>query len=521
MNKNCVIAIDYGTQSVRVSIINTDGEFLAFEQEKYSNPYFSVKPGYCEQDPNYYYENMCRASRRLVKNNPSLLKHVRAISATSLRDSPVFLGENKEILRPAIVWLDQRQAKLERKLPPFYQCAFNLVGMRDTIIFNRKRTPALWVQENEPELWAKVKHYVPLNSYLNYRLTGVLGDSASNMTGHFPINFKKNTWYNKNSLKGCIFGVEPELMPQIFFAGETLGKISKVAAKETSFPEGLEFIATGSDKSCEVLGCGSIEKNSAQISYGTSCTISLFGDKYFEPEHFLPSYPSCVKGYYNSEIQVYRGYWMLTWFSKEFASEEMSAAYIEQIAPEEILNKKLLEIPPGSNGLVLQPYWGPSLSKPLAKGSIIGFYDIHTKIHIYRAIIEGIAYELKDGLNNLSKRGRRKIDKLIISGGGSKSDAICQITADIFNLPVFKPATYEASSLGCAMSTFIALGDFKDVEEAKEKIVHYKKIFTPNKENVEKYKILFSKVYSKIYPSLNKVYATLSKYLEDNNETEL
>lgn len=515
---SCVLSIDYGTQSVRVSVISDDGKFLAFEQEKYKEPYFSLKPGYCEQDADYYFEAMCKAARRLSKKNKELLSDCKSVSSTCFRDTAVILDKNLKPIRPAIIWLDQRQAKLERKIPLVYSLAFWIVGMGETVKLNRRRTAALWLQENEPANWRKAAYYAPLNSYLNYKLIGVLGDSPSNMIGHFPVRFKTGKIYGKNALKGCIYGVDPRMIPSIFGVGEIIGSITEEASKASGLPIGLSYIATGNDKSCEALGSGSIESYAAHASFGTSCSIAMVSKKYFEPVRFLPSYITAYPGYYSGEVQIYRGCWMLTWFSKEFAKEDMTVAEIEKIMPEEVLNKKIMDIPPGSNGLVVQPYWGPQLDRPLGKGSMIGFYDVHTKYHIYRAIIEGLGYALKEGLIGIQKRSKKKCKYVTIAGGGSKSDAICQITSDILNLPVYRPENYECSSLGCAMSQFISLKVFKDEIEAKKAMVKYVKKFQPNPDAVKKYEYLFNNVYSKVYPKLKKVYGNLTDYLTSNNE---
>ena len=315
-----------------------------------------------------------------------------------------------------------------------------------------------------------------------------------------------------------MFEIPLKKLPKIFKTGEVVGTISPIGHMESGLPVGLKFIATGNDKSCEALGSGSLNSNYAHISYGTASAIAVTSKKYFEPEKFLPAYTCCYKDWFTGETQVYRGYWMLNWFTKEFAKSESIEATIERIAPEEVLNKKLSEIPPGSDGLILQPYWGPSLSKPLAKGAIIGFFDVHTKYHIYRAIIEGIAYELKSGLIGIQKKLHKKVKYLTISGGGSKSDAICQITSDIFNLPVIKTNTYETSSLGCAMAQYLALGTYNSLEEVKANMVKENKIFTPNKEASKKYDYLFNKIYVDIYPRLKKDYKKLTEYLQQNNE---
>ena len=137
---------------------------------------------------------------------------------------------------------------------------------------------------------------------------------------------------------------------------------------------------------------------------------------------------------------------------------------------------------------------------------------MHTKFHIYRAIVEGIAYALKEGLEGIEKKGHLKIKSLTISGGGSRSDAICQITSDIFGLEVNKSETFENSSLGCAMALYISIGRYKNLEEARQYMIRYSKTFKPNTEANKKYKILFKKIYKKIYPSLKNIYKELSDY---------
>jgi sugar (pentulose or hexulose) kinase len=203
---------------------------------------------------------------------------------------------------------------------------------------------------------------------------------------------------------------------------------------------------------------------------------------------------------------------MISWFIKEFAHQETTEALISKLAIEEVLNQELLNIPPGSEGLVLSPYWGPGLRRPEAKGAIIGWSDVHTKVHMYRAIIEGIAFALKEGFLSIQQRQKKKITSLHVSGGGSKSSAICQITADIFGLPVTRIQTPEASSLGVAIASFLAAKEFKSPEEAVQSMVHTKDTFYPDPINQARYDYLFHKVYKKIYPRLHSVYRDIIRF---------
>ena len=507
-----VLTIDFGTQSVRVALINKAGEIEAIVKRKYDPAYISEQKGYAEQDPDYYYNILVECLKELAENNKDKLDRIKGSTISTFRDSSVQLDKELKPLRKSILWLDQRLAKGKEKLPFGFSTIFSLVGMKETIKLNRSRTMAHWIKENEPELWDKVHKYVNISTYLTYKVTGELADSCANLTGHYPINFKKGEWYKEGALKGVIFGIPSRMLFPLKKPGEVIGEISPEICKLTGLPKGIKLFASGSDKACETIGLGALDKSVGAISYGTASTIEVSNQKYHEPEPFLPAYPAAVKDWYNMEVQVYRGYWMLSWFSQNFANELIDESKIQHMAVEELLNKSLSHIPPGSDGLVLQPYWGPGLRRPLSKGAIIGFSDVHTREHFYRAIIEGIAYALKEGLEGIEKSQHHKVAELRISGGGSQSDAICQITADIFNLPVSRVQTFETTSLGAAISTFVALKEFNNVEEAMSAMSHKTTTFYPNKEAAKQYEELFRNVYLKMFPKLKNIYKDINKF---------
>ena len=184
------------------------------------------------------------------------------------------------------------------------------------------------------------------------------------------------------------------------------------------------------------------------------------------------------------------------------------------IAPEDLLNEQLKHIPCGSEGLILQPFWTPGVINPDAKGSMIGFHDAHTRIHLYRAIIEGIGYALYDGMIHMQKRTGVPIEEVFVSGGGSQSDEICQITADIFGVKVMRIQTHEATGIGASIAGFTKLGFFQSYQEAISSMVHIKDSFTPDMENHRIYHDLYTQIYRKIYPSLVPLYRKLSNLVK-------
>ncbi len=209
---------------------------------------------------------------------------------------------------------------------------------------------------------------------------------------------------------------------------------------------------------------------------------------------------------------------MISWFKNEFAYKEVQEAARKNIPAEKVLNELLHKSPPGAMGLIVQPYWSPGLGEKYAKGAMIGFGDVHKKEHIYRAVIEGLAYGMLDGMQKLEKQGNLKFEKLAVSGGASQSDEICQIVADVFNMPLVRGKTYETSGLGAAIITAYGINEFPSINEAVKNMVDYADTFYPKPENVKIYKALYEEVYLKMYKNLKPLYKKIreiTKYPED------
>ena len=508
-----VLVVDVGTQSMRGIIFDDKGNLLAKKQIKYP-PYKSAEKGYVEQSAEVYFDTLCAITKQLQKDFPELLDSVIAMSVDTFRDTAVLLDENNKPIRDCILWSDQRQAHTKQKLPLLQRFAFKLVGMDRAIVAIRKKVKTNWIQQNEPELWKRVNKVVHVSAYINYRLTGNLTDSYASTIGHLPFDFKTKKWHTKRGLLYPVYGLPIEMMIPICNPGDVIGEITQEVAELSGLKVGLKVIASGSDKGCETLGVGCVDKNVASVSFGTSASVQFSAPRYFEPEPFMPAYPSVLKNYFNPEVQIFRGYWTISWFVENFAKDLVEEAAKQGKHVEELLNEQMATVPAGCDGLVLQPFWQAGLTTPEAKGAIIGFSDFHTRAHVYRAIVEGIDFALREGLERMARRGHHKIDFVAVSGGGAQSDLICQIAADVFNKPVRRVQTYETSGLGAAMVTFMSCGVFKDEREAVSKMVHYTDEFTPNADNVKVYDDVYKNVYYKMYKRLRKLYLNVDKQQE-------
>ncbi len=502
--KTTLLSIDCGTQSLRALLFDTQGDLIDKVQIFYE-PYQSPKPGYAEQNPELYWNTLCRATQELKRRKPGEFSFIEGMSVTTLRATMVNVNKAGHVLRPSIVWLDQRKADLFYKPGFFTDMILRIIGVREIIDNLQRDGKSNWINQNEPEIWDKTHKYLQVSGYLNFKLTGVFRDSVASQIGHIPFDYKKLDWENPRkafAFSSKIFPMEKEKLAELVKPGEIIGKLTGEAAISTGLPEGLAVIASGSDKGCETIGMGVIDNTMASLSFGTTATVQTTVPKYMEPLPFIPSYPSVLANHWNPEIEIFRGFWLISWFKNEFSCKEVKEAEKKGIEAEVLLNDLLKKTKPGAMGLMVQPYWTPGIAEKNAKGAIIGFGDVHKKEHIYRAVIEGLIYALREGMEKLEKRGKMKFEKLTVSGGASKSNDICQIASDIFNLPVLRGRTHETSGLGAAIISAVGLGIYANVKEAVDNMVHYVDTFEPNKKNTILYNQLYEQVYLKIYKRL-------------------
>ncbi len=503
-----ILSIDAGTQSFKACLVDLHGKIVAIEKNEIE-AYFSKKPNYAEQSPLYFKEKLFETTRRLLHKHKDLLPRIKSVALTTQRCTVINLDKNGNPLRDAIVWPDQRQVKLSGKYPKMKdRLLLRMVNMYEAGTYAMKNSECHWIMQNEPEIWEKTDKFLYLSGYFSWLLTGEFVDSSGNIVGYMPFDYKKQQWASKKHFNTKMFPIEKEKLPRLCASSEILGYITKEASGLSGIPEGLPLIAGASDKASEVLGSGIFEPGTACLSFGTTATVQVTIAEYKEAIPFFPPYPSVIPNFYNPEIAIFRGFWMVKWFAKHFGSKEVQKAEKEGLPAEKLLDELINEVEPGSMGLMLQPYWSPGIKVPgiEAKGAIIGFGDVHTNAHVYRAMIEGLIYSLKEGMLRIEKRTRAKINQVMVAGGGSQNDNIVQMTCDIFNLPTSKPHTFEASALGAAVNAAKGMGYFSSYKDAVKSMCHLEQTFFPNPKNSSIYNEYFERVYLKMYSRLQKLY---------------
>ena len=344
----------------------------------------------------------------------------------------------------------------------------------------------------------EVQYVTSTNGYLTHRLTGEFKDNIGNNYGQWPVDYQNWDW-STDEEEIAHYNLPKDMLFDVVKPGEILGYITKEASEKTGFPEGLPLISTTSDKAVEGLGAGLISDTSAFISLGTYISSMVTGnDMPKESVNYWGIMSSIPNRYIYEGYGIRRGMWTVSWF-KELMGEKVSIrANYEGISEEEYLNDQASTVPVGSDGLMTVLDWLANSWEPYKRGVMIGFNAHHDYRYMYRSILEGIAYTMKNNVDRMTEELGKEITELIITGGGSNSDLFMQIFADVFDIDVKRNVVNGSASLGAAINVSVGLGIYPSYEEAVQKMVKVKDIFKPKPENVSIYKKLNVEVYKSL-----------------------
>jgi sugar (pentulose or hexulose) kinase len=512
MSADRILALDVGTQSVRAMIVDTAGNLLARTKVPIE-PYVPGMPGVCEQDPAVYWNALVEACGRLWEHPEGRRDAIAGVALTTQRSTVVVTGEDGRPLRPAIVWLDRRRVEGLPRLGGKWGLAFRALGVTETVATFRAEAEANVLARDEADTWRKVRRFLFLSGWLVHGLTGRFVDALAAQVGYVPFDYKALAWAKPGDWKWEAIPVDRSWLPELVPPGGILGAITADASAATGIPVGLPLLATAGDKACEVLGSGALDPHVGAVSLGTTASFNTTHERYVEVIPMVPPYPAAVPGRYSLEVNVYRGYWMIEWFKREFGALEVARARELGVDAESLFDELVRTTPPGSMGLVLQPYWSPGVRVPgpEAKGAVIGWGDVHTRAHLYRAILEGLAYALREGAERTSRRTKVAVTEVRVSGGGSQSPAAVQLTADIFGLPASRPHTHETSGLGAAIDAAVGLGLHPSFDAAVAAMTRVAETREPDPANHAVYEDLYRSVYLRMYERLRPLYAEIRR----------
>lgn len=446
MNESYVMGIDNGSQSTKVAIFDLEGNEVAFGVCPLKDS-LTPEPGVVIHPDDDLWDSIYNGIKKCLHNFQGDPKAIVGIGLCTIRCCRILLKEDGQLAYPAQSWMDARLSK-----------------------------PYQHVDD-------KVKYVTTTSGYLGFRLTGQFNDTAGNCEVYWPLDFETLDWSKDDKVIESN-GLTRDMLFNLVKPGEKLGLIRTELVQDFGFKVGIPIVATSNDKAVEVLGSGIKDEKSIMISLGTLISSMLLRDDYYENAiNFFPTLASIPFKYVYESNVIRRGMWTVSWFKKLIEEELVTEVAGLNVSEEEYLNRKAKEVPVGSDGLITILDWLATPDKPYRKGVMIGFDHRHTRYHIYRSILEAIAFNIKNNIDDMLTEMDTDIHEIVAIGGGSKSDVLMQILSDLFGLPVQRRVGSSSACLGAAISVCKHLKIYNDFSESIDKMVKTKTTFLPDKDN--------------------------------------
>lgn len=483
-----VLGADIGSGSVKLTLLSQSGSIAGTAMCEY--PTFYPHAGWCEQDP----EDWCRAFatglKELLQQTGVRPEQIAAIAPDAATHTAVLLDESSSVIRNAILWTDQRSKAQVQWLKENYV---------DKIRSQCLNTPTtvwtlpqfLWLRENEPQTWEKIRHILFAKDYLRYRLTGTIETDHIDAAGSMFYDVIEEKW---SDALCNICSIDMEWLPKLLRPTDVAGTVTDAAAAEFGLSTETKVLVGTTDTVMEVLAAGSVAPGHTTVKLATAGRICVITESrldspfIFNYQHVVPGlwYPgtgtaSCANSY--------------RWYRDTLGRADYVA-----------LNVSAEEIPAGCDGLMFHPYLNGELTPyndPELRGSYTGISAAHTTAHFTRATLEGVAMSLKDCMHTLQEQGVT-MERVRIIGGGAKGSLWRQIVADVLGLAMEKTKV-DDSSFGSAMLAAVGIGWFSDFAEAAERCIEVESVSEPIAENQCIYDALFPK-YKRIHDVLTPIY---------------
>ena len=498
-NKNLLLGIDVSTTGAKALLIDAQGKVVssATTSLKLSTP----KPLWSEQDPEDWWAGIALSIRKALEEAGASGEDVAAIGLTGQMHGLVLLDKDGQVLRPAILWNDQRTGpqcdEIRARLGK--ERLIQITGNDALTGFTAPKV--LWVQQNEPEIYALARHILLPKDYIRYKLTGEYAVDRAGGAGTLLFDLKERTW-SQEVLEAL--DIPAEWLPPTYEGPEVTGKVDAAAAGATGLAVGTPVVGGGGDQAAQAVGVGAVQPGIIALTLGTSGVVFATTESALvQPEGRLHAFCHAVPGRWHFMGVMLSAAGSLQW-------------YRDTLAPAtsfDTLTQEAAEIAPGCEGLLFLPYLTGERTPhpdPLARGGWVGLTIRHTRAHMTRSVLEGVAFGIRDSFTLIQDAGLGEITQVRLSGGGAKSPLWRQIMADVLNAELVTVNTTEGAAYGAALLAGVGAGLFADVPSACEASIRITGRTSPNSENAAIYDKVYPR-YQALYPALKDEFARLAE----------
>jgi len=502
-----LLGLDVGTTSTRTIIIDVNGRLVASNTSDYK--LITPKPGWAEQNPDDWWIAAVNTIKDVIKKSNISPKDINCIGLAGQMHGSVFLDNAGNVIRPAILWCDQRT---------YRQCEtiYKIFGYDGFIKLSYNRAlpgftapKILWLKENEPENYKKVSKILLPKDYIRYKLSNTYATEVSDASGTILMNIPSRNWSNE-ILDGL--DIKRSLLPDIFESDVISSKVSRKASNLTGLVEGTPIIGGGSDNAAGAVGSGIVRSGLISDSIGTSGVVFAHSDKpLFDSQGRVHSFCHAVPGKWHLTGVTLSAAGSLKWYYDKFGPTVEIINNFPYIKGYDLLDKQAERVPVGSDGLIFLPYLSGErtpYADPNARGVFFGISYLHRSDHFVRSIMEGVAFSQLDCLS-LMRELTIVSDEIVLFGGGARSSIWRQIIADILNSKIVTLNVEEGPAFGAAIIAGAGCGIYSSIGEGVNKIINKEKENNPIAENAGKYKKLY-KIYKSLYVNLKENFKKLS-----------
>ncbi len=492
------IGIDSSTTATKALLMDETGQVIGVASSEYG--FETPKPLWSQQEPDLWWQATIKSLSQVIKESGVAAADIKGVGLTGQMHGLVLLDKEGKVLRPAILWNDQRtQAQCDEIRNRLGKDKLVQITGNDALTgFTAPKI--LWVQEEEPEIYAQGAQILLPKDYVRFMLTGIYATDRAGGAGTGLFDVTARTWSPEVL---AALNIDPSWLPETFEGTAVTGTITPEAAKLTGLAVGTPVMAGGGDQAAGAVGTGAVVEGVVSLSLGTSGVVFAATDTpVIEENGRLHAFCHAVPGKWHLMGVMLSAAGSLRWFRDTFAPDEDFSDLVAAAA----------DIPVGADGLLFLPYLTGERTPhpdPLARGAFVGLTVRHTLAHMTRAVIEGVSFGLRDGFELMKGAGLTGIDQVRISGGGGKSPLWRQILADIFNAEIVTVNTAEGAAYGAALLAATGAGAFNSVEEACDSIIQITGRTTPG-ENVAAYEKIYP-IYRDLYPALKSTFEAIAE----------
>ncbi len=476
--KILTLGIDVGTGGTRALLLNEQGSVVASATEQHA-PFASPQIGWAEQHPEDWWRACCVAVPQALRCAGVRAEDIACVGFSGQMHGAVMLDDRGEVVRPALIWCDVRTDPQCHELTEKIGAAELIQATCNPALANFTLTKLMWVRQHEPENWHRVRSVLLPKDYVRFRLTGERATDMADASGTLLLDVAHRRW-SKVMLAGA--AIDERLLPQLFESPEVCGRVSVAGASATGLRQGTPVVAGAGDQAAGAVGMGIVAPGAVSATIGTSGVVFAATDRpALEPLGRLHTFCHAIPGRWHVMGVTQAAGLSLRWFRDQFGAGSVGD---ENSDPYDRLCDEAAAAAPGCQGLLWTPYLmgerTPHLD-PNARGALIGLTATHTRAHVIRAILEGVAFSLRDSFT-LFDQMKVAVGRIRLGGGGVRSPLWRQIQADVYGHEVEIVEAEEGAAYGAAILAGVGAGLWKSVDEACSAVVHVAKTVQPQPE---------------------------------------